>query len=109
MKNRAINALIEMGMPADISGFKYIVDAITLYTDEEWRYGKILALYYKIGMLNNTPATRVERAIRHAFSIVLTQGNLAIVKRYLTFEKTTNGNLLQVFYIRLQQESEEDR
>lgn len=108
MKNRAINALIEMGMPADISGFKYIVDAMTLYEDDDWRYGKILTLYYKIGKLNNTTASRVERAMRHAFSIVLTEGNLAIVKKYLTFDKTTNGNLLQVFYIRLQQESEEE-
>ena len=31
MKNRAINALIEMGMPADTKGFEYIVDMMVLY------------------------------------------------------------------------------
>ena len=38
MKNKAINALIKMGMPADNRGFKYIVDAMVLFEDEEIRY-----------------------------------------------------------------------
>lgn len=37
MKNRAINALVEMGMPADIKGFQYIVDAMCLFEEKEWR------------------------------------------------------------------------
>lgn len=104
MKNKAINALIEMGMPADIDGFKYIVDAMCLFEDIEWREGKILALYHKIALINKTKYSRVERAIRHAFGNVLNKGNLQMVNKYLTFHSPTNGNLLHVFYIRLTEE-----
>lgn len=36
MKNKTINALLEMGMPADIKGFHYIVDAMCLFEHEGW-------------------------------------------------------------------------
>ena len=37
MKNKAIKALIEMGMPANIKGFQYIVEAMELFeADEIW-------------------------------------------------------------------------
>ena len=35
MKNKTINALIEMGIPANIKGFKYIVDAMVLFSEDE--------------------------------------------------------------------------
>ena len=104
MKNKATNALIEMGMPADIRGFKYIVDAMQMFESEEWRHGKIFALYHAIGNKNNTSDSCVERAIRHAFGVVLTKGNLESVEKYLTLQNTTNGNLLHVLYLRLTQE-----
>lgn len=104
MKNKAINALIEMGMPADIKGFQYIIDAMCLFEDEQWRTGKTTALYFKIGTMHDTTASRVERAIRHAFGVVLTKGNLKEVEKYLTILDTKNGNLLHVFYLRLTQE-----
>lgn len=104
MKNKAINALIEMGMPAEIKGFKYIVDAMCLFEDVEWRRGKITTLYFKIGQMNDDTPSRVERAIRHAFGIVITKGNLESVEKYLTMQSPTNGNLLHVLYLRLTQE-----
>lgn len=104
MKNKAINTLIEMGMPADIKGFQYIVDAMRLFEDEKYRTGKITALYFEIAQMNNTTISRVERAIRHAFEVVMTKGDLVQVKKYLTLQNTTNGNLLHVFYLRLSQE-----
>ena len=104
MKKKAVNALIEMGMPADIKGFYYIVDAMVLFEDKEWRETKTVALYHKIAKLNNTTASRVERAMRHAFQIVITKGELETVKKYLTLQHTTNGNLLHTFYLKLMQE-----
>lgn len=104
MKKRAINALLEMGMPADIKGFHYIVDAMTLFEKEEWRKGKITALYAEIARKNKTNFSSVERAIRHAFFVIITKGELKIVEKYLTLHHPTNGNLLQTFYIRLTQE-----
>lgn len=104
MKNKAMNALLEMGMPANVKGFQYITDAMVLFEeDKAWRL-KITALYYKIAEMNGVTPSGVERAIRHAFSIVLTRGYLEAVERYLTMQNTTNGNLLSVFFLRLLQE-----
>ena len=104
MKNKAINALIEIGIPSNIKGFRYIVDAMVLFEDEGIRFGKTTFLYKKIAEMNETTPSRVERAIRHAFAIVLTKGNLETVEKYLTMQNTTNGNLLHVLYLRLSQE-----
>ena len=104
MKNKAINALLEMGMPADLKGFRYIVDAMCMFEENEWRNGKTTVLYHEIGEKNNTTASRVERAIRHAFGTVLNGGKSKAVEKYLTMQNTTNGNLLHVFYLRLSQE-----
>ncbi|MDE7445814.1 MAG: sporulation initiation factor Spo0A C-terminal domain-containing protein [Lachnospiraceae bacterium] len=104
MKNKVINALIQMGMPADINGFQYIVDAMIFFEDEKGCNIKTTELYKKIAERNNTTAHGVERGIRHAFSIVLTKGDLVIVKKYLTLQNSTNGNLLRVFYLKLLQE-----
>ena len=104
MKNKAINALIEMGMPADIKGFQYIADAMLMFENDAIRLGKTTSLYHEIGRKNNDTASCVERAIRHAFGIVLANGNLEAVEKYLTLQNTKNGNLLHVLYLRLTQE-----
>lgn len=106
MKNRATNALLEMGMPADIKGFRYIIEIMELYKDENVRHGKMMELYKKIADNHDTTPSKVERAIRHAFETVLNRGRLNIVQKYITFDNTTNGNLLAIFYIRLSQEGE---
>lgn len=104
MKKKAINALLEMGMPANLKGFQYISDAMEMFEDKTWKDGKITVLYYELGKRNNSTASRVERAIRHAFGFILTKGNLESVEKYLTLQSPTNGNLLHVFYLRLMQE-----
>ncbi len=53
MKKKAMNALIEMGMPANLRGFKYIVEIIEKYEeDESWMYGKLTYMYEVIGKKN---------------------------------------------------------
>ncbi len=108
MKNKTINALIEMGMPANNKGFHYIVDAMCLFENPEWRNGKITVLYEEIAKMNSTTASRTERAIRHAFSFVIEKGHLETIEKYLTLQNTTNGNLLHVLYLRLMQEVENE-
>lgn len=106
MRNKAINALIEMGMPANIKGFDYITDAMCLYAEDEiWRY-KTSILYLKLAQKYKTTPSGVERCIRHAFEIVITKGYLEVVEKYLTLQNTTNGNLLSVLYFRLSREGE---
>lgn len=98
MKNKAVNALIEMEMPANIKGFQYITDAMVLFEEDKIWMTKMSMLYYKLSMMHNTTSGAVERAIRYAFSIVLTSGYLDAVEKYLTMQYTTNGNLLATFF-----------
>lgn len=62
------------------------------------------ALYIEIARLHETTASRVERAIRHAFEVALTKGERDIVELYLDCEHTQNSNLLKTLYFRMQQE-----
>lgn len=108
MKNKTINALLEMGAPANTKGFQYIVDAMCLFEDESWRSGKLMAVYWKLAEMHGDTYSRVERSIRHAFSVVITKGDLNAVEKYLTLQNTTNGNLLKTLYLRLSQEGENE-
>ena len=65
---------------------------------------KICSLYMDIAKKNNTTASRVERAIRHAFETALTKGNQELLDKYLDTANTQNSNLLRSLYFRLQME-----
>ena len=69
--NRTIieNTLIEIGMPTNIKGFKYIVDTVMLLSKPEWKDPKWTALYYCVSQLNNCTACSVEKSIRTALRI----------------------------------------
>lgn len=110
IRNKAMNALIEMGVPANLKGFQYIADAMELFEEDKiWmRSGSTILLYEKIAAINQNSASCVERNIRHAFSVALTKGYLERVEKYLTLQNPTNSNLLAVFYIRLSQENKDE-
>lgn len=104
MKNKAKDALIKMGMPANIKGFHYIAEAMGLFEADEFWSMKISMLYFKLSLMYSTTPGAVERAIRHAFSIVMTKGYLETVQTYLPMNYTGNGNMLNTFFLRLSQE-----
>lgn len=104
MKNKAVKALMKMNMLANIKGFRYIADAMELFeADEIWGI-KLSMLYYKLSTMYSTTPGAVERSIRHAFSVVMTKGNLEAVETYLPLNCTANGNLLNTFFLKLSQE-----
>lgn len=105
MRDKTIDVLLKMGVPASIKGFTYICDAIELFdTDPYYPDGKICSLYFEIARLHGTTSSRVERAIRHAFEVALTKGNREAVEKYLNCEHTQNSNLLKTLYFRMKQE-----
>lgn len=107
MKDKAVNALLEMGAPANLKGFNYIVDAMILFEDDKWLKSKMMNLYAQIASMNNSTASKVERAIRSTFKKVLDSGDLEIIEKYLTHKNASNGNLLHVFYLKLKLSQEE--
>ena len=105
MKKKVINTLLEIGIPAGIKGFHYIVDALFLMdSNSDYVGGNIIEMYAVIASRNNTTTSRVERAIRHAFEQVRKHGDPENVRKYLGNQKPTNGNLLNVLYLQLMQE-----
>lgn len=109
MRNRVINALIELGLPANKKGFRYIVEIVSEYEkDESLMSGKLEVLYYMIGKKEGVSSQAIERNIRTSFGIVYENGNPDAVKKYLPFQNRTNGNSLATLYYRLRQEEENE-
>lgn len=105
MRNRIINALIELGLPANVKGFKYIVEIVSEYAeDEKLMNGKLEVFYYLLGKKEGVSSQTVERNIRTSFGIVYENGNPDAVKKYLPFQNRTNGNSLATLYLRICQE-----
>lgn len=109
MRNRIINALIELGLPANVKGFKYIVEIVNEYAkDESLMSGKLEVLYYMLGKKDGVSSQAIERNIRTSFGIIYKEGDQEAVKKYLPFQIRTNGNSLATLYLRLKQEEENE-
>lgn len=105
MRDKVIDVLLDVGVPAGVKGFSYICDAIEIFdTDPYYAAGKMSALYIDIAKKNDTTSSRVERAIRHAFETAIMKGNQDMVNKYLDTVNTQNSNLLKTLYLRLKQE-----
>lgn len=105
MRDKVIDVLLDVGVPAGVKGFSYICDAIEIFdTDPYYADGKMSALYIVIAKKNDTTSSRVERAIRHAFETAIMKGNQDMVNKYLDTVNTQNSNLLKTLYLRLKQE-----
>ena len=82
MRNKAINALLELGIPANTKGFLYIADAMELIAENKELQYKTYRLYEEIAKRHEgATATRVERAIRRAFSETTTYRNVDVVEK----------------------------
>lgn len=93
------NVLIKMGMPVKLKGFKYITDAVMLLDTEEWESPKWTALYYKIGLMNGDTASRVERAIRNAFTTTRNRvADYEMIEHYIGFTNCENSNSIVYLY-----------
>jgi hypothetical protein len=105
IKEKAFNVLVKMEMPASLLGLQYITETMELF-DNGYLNTKITVLYDYIGERNGTTGSRVERAMRHAFESVVLKGHNNIVEKYLSFDNTSNANMLKLLYHRLKQEEQ---
>lgn len=71
------NLIHEIGVPAHIKGYQYLRDAISLAVSNMDIIGAITKeLYPTVATMNNTTASKVERAIRHAIELAWNRGKL---------------------------------
>lgn len=108
MRNKAINALLELGIPANTKGFRYITDAMEAIAENKELQYQTYRLYEEVAKLHEgATATKVERAIRYAFGEVTAYKNVEVVEKWLTVSgRMSNGNLLAILYTRLNREVE---
>ena len=101
------NILLQMGVPASIGGFRYIIDAMFFLEQEGTEDLKYTYLYHLIAKKHNSTVARVERAIRHAFSVARTKNaDREMVEHYIGFIHKTNASSLKMFYLRLKENEE---
>lgn len=104
MENKVINAIVEMGVPADIKGFKYIVQAVCMFEKDGKLIGKTTELYEKVAEMNGVTECSVERAIRHAIERAMEIGNKVAIEKYLGANKKSNGMILATLYYKLKKQ-----
>lgn len=108
MKERTIEVLLKAGLPMNVKGFDYIVQAMELF-DDGWKNTKITALYMKIGKDNNVNASQVERNLRYAFKTILDKGVKEYVFKYFDVNNKTNSAQLSCLYYRLSEARKKER
>lgn len=90
LEARVSNFLHELGIPANIRGYLYLREAISLVTEEnELINGVTKILYPMIAKQHKTTPSRVERAIRHAIEVAWGRGNLEAINRIFGFTVDT--------------------
>lgn len=78
--------LHQIGVPAHIKGYQFLRDAILLATeDHEYINAVTKRLYPEIAKRNNTTASRVERAIRHAIEVAWDRGDVDTLNSYFGY------------------------
>ncbi len=98
----------EVGVPAHIRGYDYIRDSIMLSLNDRNMLKAITKdLYPTVAKNNNTTASRVERAIRHAIEVAWGRGDIDVLNAIFGFTvksskgKPTNGEFISMLTERI--------
>ena len=80
LENNVTNMLHEIGIPAHIKGYHYLRDSILMAVNDMDILNAITkVLYPTVAKKNQTTASRVERAIRHAIEVAWSRGKLETI------------------------------
>lgn len=97
-----------MGIPASISGFDFIKEAV-LILDRDGMKVKWTGVYEEIGEKRGKTVSQVERAIRHAFEVARSvRGDYDAVNRYIGFSNTNNASSISLLYRTIKREMEDE-
>ncbi len=100
-----------VGVPANIKGYQYLRDAITMSICETDLINAVTKqLYPKVAANHNTSPSRVERAIRHAIEVASLRGNEEVFYRLFGYTvsntkgKPTNSEFIAMIADKLRLE-----
>lgn len=109
MERKIEDALIAMGIPASISGFDFIKEAV-LILDRDGMKVKWTGVYAEIGNKYGKTPSQVERAIRHAFEVARSvRGDYDSVNHYIGFSNTNNASSICLLYREIKREMDEEQ
>lgn len=101
MKKKVENALIELGIAPNLLGFDYICNAIEIISNSKEK-PTVGMLYACVAKNFGSSTSKVERAIRHAFTRIDFESES--YKKYIGAKDMTNGALLFTLYTRLKED-----
>lgn len=82
--------LHELGIPAHIKGYQYLRDAISMVVENQEMMGSVTKILYPaIAKRNQTTASRVERAIRHAIEVAWGRGKMETIDEVFGYTIST--------------------
>ena len=89
--------LLEIGMPASCKGFGYIVDAVMVLHNPEWKCDKMMAIYQTMASKNKTSSANVEHCMRTAFATSRNEGGENIEKYFGKYHMGNKNTLFTFF------------
>ena len=90
LENDVTQMLHEIGIPAHINGYRYLMDAIvTCVADQETLISVTKVLYPTIAKKHLTTPSRVERAIRHAIEVAWSRGKMDTINELFGYTVST--------------------
>ena len=109
MERKIDDALIAMGIPANIAGFDYIREAV-LILDRDGMKVKWTKVYAEIGKKYGKAPSQVERSIRHAFEVARSaRSDYDAVNHYIGFAATNNASSISLLYRTIKREMEDEQ
>ncbi len=86
IREKVTTYLLEIGMAANLQGFKYIRDAVLyIVHDPRYKRGVTKRLYPTIAEKYEVSVSIVERAIRHAIDVCCARGNMLSLNRIFQY------------------------
>ena len=112
MREKAINALLEMGASTSVSlrdanpldGFIYIVHIMEIYEEHGAYFTNMRMCFEMVARRSNTTWENVMCCVNSAIENLLENGNGSAVVKYLGFMPKTSGNFLAMMYQRLKED-----
>lgn len=115
MNKKTVMTLMNLGIPASLKGFGYLADSIEMCQNDPQAIHLITKrLYPQVAKQNNTTASRVERAIRHAVEVCFNRISPDMITEYFgatvsyTKGKLTNSEFIAAVVQHLQFEEDKD-
>lgn len=111
MERDLIITLKDIGIAPNLSGYRYILDAVRLVRERPDILKAITKeLYPTVAKANNTTPSRVEKAIRHSIETAWNRGKNETMNKlfsYINKEKPTNSEFIAVLAMNEEQKETE--